>query len=157
MSSQVLKPFKDQTSFSTGRDSKMTNSCPSAEHLKSHNMYLRALFRTFLSSVRLVLLPGEPISVLNHTLGEEPFLVIQPKPPLTHFHATSSGPVTGHHKDQRLPLHLHSCRSCRDEACQETSPVPCMAFPPDPTAHSPQAACLEVWLFPLTLFPLYPV
>ena len=44
-------------------------------------------------------LPGEPIPVLRHPPGEEPFPNIQPEPPLAHLPAIPSGPVIGHQRE----------------------------------------------------------
>lgn len=53
--------------------------------------------------------PIEAVQVPDHLFGEEPFPEIQPKPPLSHLHATSSGSVTGHQREisacPSAPLH----------------------------------------------------
>lgn len=44
--------------------------------------------------------PEEPVPVLNHSLGDGPFLNIQPKPPLIQLHAVSLSPVSGHETEE---------------------------------------------------------
>ncbi|KAJ7400465.1 methyltransferase-like protein 25 isoform X1 [Pitangus sulphuratus] len=45
-------------------------------------------------------LPGEPVRMPNHPLGEEPFPTIQPKPPLTQLLEIPLGPVSDHHREE---------------------------------------------------------
>ena len=50
--------------------------------------------------------PGEPVPVLNHPLGEEPFPNIQPEPPLMQLHAVPLGPVAVPREQSSAPAPL---------------------------------------------------
>lgn len=45
-------------------------------------------------------LPGEPVAVPKHPLGEEPFPDIQPDPPLLKLHAIPLGPITANQREE---------------------------------------------------------
>lgn len=80
--------------------------------------------------------PGEPIPVPDDPPGEETFPNIQPKRPLTEFHAVPSDPVTDYQrKDRSTPPSL--CNVCPPLGSQRNSDPTGVAHalvPPTPTS-----------------------